>query len=216
MTQDPMEIALNFLNDAFEKEYQLSLFNLDAYALADDNPGSWRAMLRDPDLREKSRAIVAPLKKLPKAGVRAVKRERRHLSPEAREERRKVLRRRVILKASLYTHPEFGFVVRCLVSDTSPGSPKDFINMRWDVLVTDGVATLANTNQVLCLDCDGMSGILNQECVEKPGGWGFGGCKHGGFREPPNNDLGTLGPLQNIKRFDYSTDLYRSLYDAEV
>ena len=88
--------------------------------------------------------------------------------------------------------------------------------MRWDVLVTDGVATLANTNQVLCLDCDGMSGILNQECVEKPGGWGFGGCKHGGFREPPNNDLGTLGPLQNIKRFDYSTDLYRSLYDAEV
>ena len=223
MDRDPIDVALEFLVDAFEREHQLSLFNIEVYAAADDDPSQWRKrkMYLDPDMLENGRAIVRPVKRLRKAPVRPMLRQRRHMNREQREEWRDRLRKRVVCKASLYEHPDHGFVVRCLVTGNGARHRREDIEieMRWDVLVTDGVATLANTNQRVCFYCRGMSGLRNEECVgEGPDGSGFDSrCRSGGYDYAPTNDLGALGALVEIRRLGYPTKgFYQALYLADA
>ena len=214
MRHDEMDVALEFLRDALEREYKLSLFNFDLEKTAGGDPQKWDAIRLDEDLFEQRMAMVRPVKKLRKVKLLNHKMSKKLLDPARWEAMRAKRRQRKVLKATLYAHPTYGFVVRCLVSNPSPPVPEDIIAARWDVVVTDGVPALANTVQDVCASCGGMSGAGGEKC--EGGRWGFGGCKDGFVSAPihPMDDL--EGPLE-IRRFDvWAREIHRALYDAEV
>jgi hypothetical protein len=216
MTQDPMKIGLEFLNDALEREFKLSLYNFDLEQSACGDQEKWDELKTDKEIFEQRMAMIRPIKKLRKVKLQNHKMSSRLLEPARWESLRAKRRQRKILKASLYAHPSYGFVVRCLISNCSPVISEDILNARWDVVVTPDGPALANTVQIICSQCGGMSGVTGENCVEGSGSWGLGGCQNG-FVGAPTHKIGKLDSPLEICRFGiWPQEKYKALYDAEV
>jgi hypothetical protein len=216
MSHEAIDVALDFLNDALEREFEISLFNFDLEKSAGGDQEKWESLRTDETIYEQRMAIVRPIKKLRKVKLQNHKMSSRLLEPARWESMRAKRRKRKILKASLYAHPSYGFVVRCLVSNSTPAIPEDTLDARWDVVVTPDGPALANTTEIVCAQCGGMSGITGEKCAKGSGSWGLGGCQNG-YVGAPTHKMGNLDSPLEIRRFGiWEKEIYRELYDAEV
>ena len=204
MSEHVLEHALQFVNDYCEGEYQFGLEALAEQEKAADDPTFW-AQAQEQDVYSQLtnkylRISLYPGAHMPQPGCTL---GLTPLNETNLKRRKKRLKKRLVYKASLYSHPAHQFVVRVLISDSTRrfDRPDDI----WDLIVQDGQIQLANCTQDICPTCEGMSRYTGTKCK----------CENNGFVFPPAIDMSGLGELIAIRRLLERPKIYGDLYDAE-
>ena len=201
---DAVELAIAFVNDALEGEYQFGQACVDLRKQALRDAQSWdpfknMALERKLSKRYLNIPRLAKAKLRPAFGLRASLLDEERLNNQLAR-----FRKRVVLKASLFDSSIFTSVIRFLVTRNDMGDTT-MVSHRVDIVVDDGVLKLAGASQDVCPDCEGMSVLRGIECR----------CEHGGFLVPPSNDVGVRGSPLEVRRLGERPAYYGDLYDAD-